>query len=83
VIDLEKRLRRRTRNKQADEFKKYLATDFVAIDVEGIKNADAEVAEMQKTDMRNYSFADTKVVFPSANVAVITYTTQSTKRGGK
>ena len=28
---------------------------------------------MKKTDLRDYSFADMKVVFPSADVAVTTY----------
>ena len=30
----------------------------------------AELADVQKSDLQNYSFADTKVVFPSADVAV-------------
>ena len=42
---------------------------------EGIKNLDREVADMAKTDLREYSFADMKVVFPSADIAVITYKT--------
>ena len=31
---------------------------------------DREVADMAKTDLRDYSLADMKVVFPSADVAV-------------
>ncbi len=38
---------------------------------------------MENTDLRNYSFADMKVVLPKAGVAVITYktTVQSTAAG--
>jgi hypothetical protein len=38
---------------------------------------------MAKTDLRDYSLADMKVVFPSADVAVITYKTtiQQTSEG--
>jgi hypothetical protein len=38
---------------------------------------------MAKTDLRDYSLADMKVVFPSADVAVITYkaTIQQTSEG--
>ena len=41
----------------------------------GLRNLDREVADMAKTDLREYSLADMKVVFPSADVAVITYKT--------
>lgn len=80
---MEKAVTEAYKNRQTDEFKKYLATDFISIDSEGIKNSDAEIADIQKGDLRNYSFADTKVAFPSADVAVITYkvTTQSTSAG--
>jgi len=38
---------------------------------------------MAKTDLRDYSLADIKVVFPSTDVAVITYKTtmQQTSEG--
>jgi hypothetical protein len=71
------------KNKQADAFKKYLATDYCGVYAEGIKNVDKEVADMEKTELRDYSFADMKVVFPSADVAVTTYkaTIQSSSGG--
>jgi len=40
---------------------------------EGGRKMTSEVAEMQNTDLRNYSFTDMKVVFPKAGVAVVTY----------
>ncbi len=42
-----------------------------------------EVADMAKTDLRDYSLADMKVVFPNADVAVTRYKTtiQQTSEG--
>ena len=83
IIDSEKSAWEAYKNKQADAFKKYLATDYCGVYAEGIKNVDKEVADMEKTELRDYSFADMKVVFPSADVAVATYkaTLQSSTRG--
>src|SRR5213080_3339250 len=53
------------------------------IDALVVKDADAEIADMQKTDLSNYSFADMKVALLSPKMAVATYkvTTQSTSSG--
>ena len=83
IIDLEKAVTDAYKNKQTDAFKKYLATDYVGVNADGTTSLDTEVAGMEKTDLRDYSFADTKVVFPGADVAVVTYetTVQSTSDG--
>jgi hypothetical protein len=83
ITDSEKAAWEAYKNKQADAFKKYLATDYCGVYADGIKNVDEEVAGMEKTELRNYSFADMKVVFPSADVAVTTYkaTLQSSSGG--
>jgi ketosteroid isomerase-like protein len=83
IMDLEKSVAEAFKNKQTDAFKKYLAPDFSGIDADGIKDADAEVADIEKYDVRENSFADMKVAFPSANIAVVTYkvTTQATSAG--
>ena len=83
ITDSEKSAWEAYKNKQADAFKKYLATDYCGVYAEGIKNVDKEVADMEKTELRDYSFADMKVVFPSADVAVTTYkaTLQSSTGG--
>jgi len=73
VIDSEKATWETYKNKQADAFKKYFAKEYNGVYAEGIKNLDTEVADMAKTDLQSYSFADTKVAFPSPGVAVITY----------
>jgi hypothetical protein len=83
ITDSEKAAWEAYKNKQADVFKKYLTTDYCGVYAEGIKNVDKEVADMEKTELRDYSFADMKVVFPSADVAVATYkaTLQSSSGG--
>jgi hypothetical protein len=60
-------------NKQTDAFKKYLATDYSGVYAEGVKNLNKDVADMEKSELRDYSLTDMKVVFPSADVAAITY----------
>jgi hypothetical protein len=83
ITDLEKSAWEAYKNKQADAFKKLLSKDYCGVYADGIKTLDTEVADMAKTDLRDYSFADMKVVFPSADVAVITYkvTQQATSAG--
>ena len=83
ISDLEISAWEAYKGKQADALKKYYATDYCGVYAEGIKTLDKEVGDMEKTDLRDYSFADTKVVFPSADVAVMTYkvTMQETSAG--
>jgi hypothetical protein len=73
ITDSEKSAWEAYKNKQADAFKKYLAADYCGVYADGIKNADKEVADMEKSELRDYSLTDMKVVFPSADVAVTTY----------
>jgi hypothetical protein len=83
ITKLEKSVNDAFKNKQAKAFRDYLAPEFSAVDAEGIKDADAEIADMEKTDLSNYSFADMKVALLSPKMAVATYkiTTQSTSSG--
>ena len=80
LVELEKKVTEAFKNKRAEEFKRYLAPEFVSVDPQGIETADAQVADMEKYDVRENTFADMKVTFPSPKVAVITYkvTTQAT-----
>jgi hypothetical protein len=73
ITDAEKSAWEAYKNKQADAFKKYLAAEYCGFYAEGIKNVDKEVADMEKTELRDYSLTDMKIAFPSANVAVTTY----------
>ena len=83
ITDLEKSAWEAYKNKQADAFKALMSKDYYGVYAEGIKNLDAEVADMAKSDLREYSFADVKVVFPHPKVAVVMYkaTVQATADG--
>ena len=83
IVKLEKSVTDAFKNKQTKSFREYLDPEFSAVDAEGIKDADAEVEDMQKTDLRNYSFADMKVTLLSPKMAIAKYkvTTQSTSSG--
>src|SRR5262252_5564395 len=83
IVRLEKIITEAFKNKQVETFKKYLAPEFVGLDANGFKNVDGEVADVPKYDVRENSFANMKVTFPSASMAVVTYqvTTQATRDG--
>jgi Domain of unknown function (DUF4440) len=73
ITDLEKSAWEAYKNKQADAFKALMSKDYYGVYAEGVKNLDAELADLAKTDLRDYSFTDVKVVFPHPKMAVITY----------
>jgi len=83
IVKLEKAVTEAFKNKQTAVFQKYLAPEFSAVDAEGVKDADAEIADMQNTELSNYTFADMKVTLLSPKMAMVTYkvTTQSTSSG--
>jgi ketosteroid isomerase-like protein len=83
IVRLEKIIAEAFKNKQVETVKKYLAPEFVGLDAEGFKNVDGDLADIPKYDVRDNSFADMKVAFPTANMAVVTYkmTTRSTHDG--
>ena len=79
-MELEKKVTEAFKNKRAEEFKRYLAPEFVSVDPQGIENVDSQLADMEKYDARENAFADMKVTFPSPKVAVLKYkvSTQAT-----
>jgi len=83
IVKLEKAVTEAFKNKQTAVFQKHLAPEFSAVDAEGVKDADAEIADMQNTEVSNYTFADMKVTLLSSKMAMVTYkvTTQSTSSG--
>jgi len=83
IVSLEKSITEAFKNKQAEAFKRYLAPDFISVDADGIKNADAEVVDIGKYDVHENSFTDMNVVFLNPEVAMITYqgTTKATFAG--
>src|SRR6266516_3440371 len=84
ITSLEKSAWEAFKNTQTDAFKALLSKDFCGVYADGIKNLDVEVAEMAKTDLTDYSFADVKGECPHQKVAVITYkATQHATSGGQ
>jgi hypothetical protein len=75
IINLEKAVTEAYKNKKTDTFRKYLAKNYVGINADGITKVETEITAMENTDLLSYSFADMKVVFPKAGVAVVTYKT--------
>jgi hypothetical protein len=75
IINLEKAVTEAYKNKKFEAFRKYLAKNYVGINADGITKVATQVIEMENTDLRNYLFADTKVTFPKAGVALVTYRT--------
>jgi len=73
ITDLEKSAWEAYKNKQADAFKALMSKDYSGVYAEGVKTLDGEIDAMAKSDLRDYSFSDVKVVFPHPKVAVITY----------
>src|SRR4029453_1291580 len=73
ITDLEKSAWEAYKNKQADAFKALMSKDYYGVYAEGVKTLDTEVADMAKSDLRDYSFSDIKVVFPHPKMAVMTY----------
>jgi hypothetical protein len=74
ITDLEKSAWEAYKNKQTDAYKALMSKEYYGVYAEGVKNLDAELADMAKTDLRDYSFSDVKVVFPHPKMAVMTYT---------
>jgi hypothetical protein len=84
IADLEDSAWQAYKNKQGRTFSKLLYKSYYGVYADGIKSLDMEVADMEKTDLHRYSLADIDVVFPNANVAIITYkTTQEATFDGK
>ena len=73
ITDLEKSAWEAYKNKQADAFKALMSKDYYGVYAGGMKTLDLELADMGKSDLRDYSFSDVKVVFPHPKMAVMTY----------
>lgn len=61
------------KDKKADDFKKLVSADLVAVYADGVMNMQAELDTMSKRDMKSFSLSDIKVVMPDADTAMISY----------
>jgi hypothetical protein len=61
------------KDKKADDFKKVVSADVVAVYAEGMMNMQGELDTMKKRDMKSFSLSDFNVVTPDADTVVISY----------
>jgi hypothetical protein len=73
ITDLEDFVWKAHKNKQLRLFNGLLYKTYYGVYADGIKTLDMEVADMDKSDIDSYSFADIHVEFPNHNIAIITY----------
>jgi hypothetical protein len=61
------------KDKKADDFKKLVSADLVAVYAQGVMNMKQELDTMSKTDMKSFSLSDFNVVMTDADTAIICY----------
>jgi hypothetical protein len=61
------------KDKKADDFKKLVAANLVAVYAEGMSEMQKELADMQKWDMKSFAISDYKVTPSGSDTAVTTY----------
>ena len=72
------------KDKKADDFKKLVSADMVAVYADGIMNMQAELDAMSKTDMKSFSLSDFNVVMTDADTAILSYKAKvESSAGGK
>jgi hypothetical protein len=73
IIAKEKAAWQAFKDKKADDFKKLVSADLVAVYAQGIMNMKAELETMSKTDMKSFSLSDFNVVMTDADTAIVSY----------
>ena len=61
------------KDKKADDFKKLVSADVVAVYAEGMSDLQKELADMQKWDMKSFSISDFTAFSDEPNVMLTTY----------
>jgi hypothetical protein len=61
------------KDKKADDFKKLVAANVVAVYAEGMSDMQKELADMQKWDMKSFAISDYKVNSIGPNLVISTY----------
>ena len=61
------------KDKKADDFKKLVAANVVAVYAEGMSDMQNELASMQKWDMKSFAISDFKVNSIGPNLVITTY----------
>ena len=60
------------KDKKADNFKKLVSPDLVAMNANGVTNLQDELETMSKSETKSFTLNDMKVVMPDANTAIVT-----------
>ncbi len=63
-------------------FRKFLADDYRGVYSDGMKSVDQEIAAMNKSDLKSFSFSDVTVSFPDKDTALLTYKVTGLAQGG-
>jgi hypothetical protein len=61
------------KNKNADDFKKVVAADFLGVYAEGVSDMKKELDDMQKWDMKSFAISDYTAVASGADTMMSTY----------
>ncbi len=61
------------KDKKADEFKKFVSPNMMAVYADGIYDMQKEVDAMAKQDMKSFTLSDFKVVMTDHDTALVTY----------
>jgi hypothetical protein len=61
------------KDKKADDFKKLVAANLVAVYAEGMSDMQKELADMQKWDMKSFAISDYKVTSYGSDTVISTY----------
>jgi hypothetical protein len=73
LIAKEKTIWQAFKDKKADDFKKMVSPDVVAVYADGIYNMQQEMEAMKKTDMKSFSLSDFNVVMTDPDTAIVSY----------
>jgi hypothetical protein len=73
IITKEKAAWQAFKDKKADDFKKVVSADMMAVYDQGIYNMAKEMDAMAKMDMKSFSLSEFNVSFPDPETAIITY----------
>jgi hypothetical protein len=73
IIAKEKAAWQAFKDKKADDFKKLISADLVAVYADGTMNMQKELDAMTKTDMKSFSLSDINVVMTDADTVIISY----------
>lgn len=83
IIDQEIAAWEAVKTKQLDAFRKAHASNFLSVSSGGVVDLEQMAKGVQDVELKSYSLADTKVIFPKKNTAILTYkvTVQGSYKG--